>query len=71
MKWGRGPACVRSSALIHFVHGASRKTPCESAYLFGERNSIDIHDVTCLTCLNHPLGEEALALSMENALQML
>lgn len=58
----------RTSVLVHFVHGTSRKTPCERAYLHGERNSVNIRDVTCPTCLDHPLGETALARAMERTL---
>lgn len=55
---------------IHFIDGKTRKTPCEFAYLYkwGEHRT-ELNLITCEECLNHPIYLDALAQSMEDALE--
>ncbi len=43
------------SDFVHFVQGSLRGTPCERAYLHGDKYSIFVGDVTCPICLESPM----------------
>lgn len=60
--------------VVHFIHGSSRATPCEKAYLdagYGRtlQFSIEPRKVTCPLCLEHPICLDAMAEDMEKILE--
>lgn len=61
-----GPALLDT----HFMNGATRKTPCESAYLHGAKVVLSTKEVTCPVCAGHPIYLDALAAETENALSV-